>query len=389
MHAVKLFALAAAMASCGGTQTTQDGGPQDASLDSSRDAADGGCPSGQSSCGGKCMNVATDNANCGGCGLTCAACVKGRCTTTIATPALAPWAIAVDSKNVYWTSLGSCASDGGVPTGNIASAPITGGPPVTLATGQGSPSAIAVDAKSIYWVNKADCSGNGSVVKAGLDGSGLTTLAGNQNQAQHIALDAANVYWTTSDGVMSMPLGGVAGGGAPTTLASKQGASAGVVVEGKDVLWAQSGASYDVNSIAVGGGSPKKLTAACGAGSPCFDVAALAADGTNVYWSPLPGGTYASYNVVAMPLGGGALNTLAGMQGIAADITTDGKNVYWTTYGMFMGLGDTVVEVPVVGGTPTTLASAQANPRGVAVDATSVYWANSSAGGGIMKVTPK
>ena len=389
MHAVKLFALAAAMASCGGTQTTQDGGPQDASLDSSRDAADGGCPSGQSSCGGKCMNVATDNANCGGCGLTCAACVKGRCTTTIATPALAPWAIAVDSKNVYWTSLGSCASDGGVPTGNIASAPITGGPPVTLVTAQGSPSAIAVDTQSIYWVNKSDCSGNGSVMKAGLDGSGLTTLAGNQNQAQYIALDGANVYWTTADGVLSIPIGGVADGGAPTTLASMQGASAGVAVEGKTVLWAQSGSRYDVNSVPVGGGSTRKLTPACGVGVACAGVAGLAADADNVYWSPLVAGTYPTYNVVAMPVGGGALNTLAGLQGIAADITSDGKNVYWANYGMFMSLGQDVFEVPVTGGTPTTLASSQAYPRGIAVDATSVYWANSGSGGGIMKVTPK
>jgi hypothetical protein len=350
---------------------------------------DSGCPSGKSSCSGKCVDEQTDNANCGGCGLSCNKCVKGECTTTVGTPSQAPWAIAVDAKNVYFTSLGGCTSDGGAPSGMVGSIPIAGGAPVTIASAQGSPDSIAVDSKSIYWVNKSDCSGNGSVVKIGLDGSGLTTLASNQAQASGIALDATNVYWTTSDGVLSIPLDGVAEGGAPTTLASMQGSSAGVAVEGKEVLWAQNGKQYDVNSVPVGGGSTKKLTPACGVGSSCSGVAGLAADAMNVYWSPLGAGAYPSYNIVAMPLGGGTLNTLAGNQGIAADIASDGKNVYWTIWGAFMSQPNNVMKAPTGGGTPTTLATNQSNPRGIAVDATSVYWANSGSGGAIMKLTPK
>jgi hypothetical protein len=44
--------------------------------------------------------------------------------------------------------------------------------------------------------------------------------------------------------------------------------------------------------------------------------------------------------------------------------------------------------VPIGGGSPITVAAEQADFQQIAVDATSIYW-TSSAGGSVMKATPK
>jgi hypothetical protein len=353
---------------------------------------DGGCGSGKTQCGSACVSTQTDDDNCGGCGLSCkSGCKNGECVVALVTSpsGLSPWAIAVDTSNVYYTSQGHC-TDAGVTTGVVMSVPVAGGTPITVATAQGSPEAIAVKGSDLYWVNNADCSGKGAVMRSTLDGGALTTLVPDQIQPSSIAVDDKNVYWTTSENVMSAPLAG----GAPTTVASMQGSSAGVAAESGQVLWAQAGKADDVNRVAAGGGKPKVLTPGCpGMAGACGGIYGMTADTRNVYWSSISTTEYSDYALYSFPLAGGTAGTLAAQQGLLADIASDGANVYWTTYGMGSSteMGLTVAKAPVRGGggTVTTIATGQAAPRGVAVDATSVYWANSGKGGGIMKATPK
>ena len=78
---------------------------------------------------------------------------------------------------------------------------------------------------------------------------------------------------------------------------------------------------------------------------------------------------------MSAPLNGGASTVLASSQKFPAAIAADGTTVYWADSGNFNSDG-TVMAVSKDGGTPTVLASAQDAPWAVAVDDTSVYWVN-------------
>ena len=67
------------------TGSTVVGGPADAGVDVVTDMGPPACPTGQSRCGGQCVDPATDRSNCGGCGNACGlaqVCSDGACTLT-------------------------------------------------------------------------------------------------------------------------------------------------------------------------------------------------------------------------------------------------------------------------------------------------------------------
>src|SRR5512142_1283555 len=59
---------------------------------------------GETVCNGTCVDLQTDNANCGGCGLTCSACNAGECLVTLATNIPHANGIAINAIKAFVTS---------------------------------------------------------------------------------------------------------------------------------------------------------------------------------------------------------------------------------------------------------------------------------------------
>ena len=67
---------------------------------------------------------------------------------------------------------------------------------ITLASGQNSPWAIAVDERNVYWTTGGTANGDGTVMKVSKDGGSVTTIASAQPNPWGLAVDATRVYWT-------------------------------------------------------------------------------------------------------------------------------------------------------------------------------------------------
>ena len=353
------------------------------------------CPSGQTTCQGACVDLQTDNANCGECGNVCvvqapssARCTVGRCLVTLATGQLNPEGIAVDSVAVYWTNAGT-PSNSAVPDGTVMKVAQGGGTPLILASGP-SPGEIAVDGTSVYWANFGTYtahspSGDGAVMKAPLGGGSATALVSAGNPWA-IALDATSVYYADFRSVCRVPLGG----GASVTLVTAESYPADIpaptqlAVDAASVYWTDTFNGL-VLKVPIAGGTPTLL--AFGQEYPW----GIAVDHTSVYWTN--GGTSdidpANGSVMKVSLDGGIPVVLASGQADPSRIAVDGEAVYWSNSGTIgREANGAVMRLPLSGGTPTTLFLGQRGPYGIAVDATSVYWTSATAGT-VMKLTPK
>jgi hypothetical protein len=141
--------------------------------------------------------------------------------------------LAIDSKNVYWTTYYGVRVDGENYTTSVLSIPIAGGALAPIATKEPLASSIAVDASAVYfltfaqtdptrassgtWLMKSTLGATTAPVPLAKDDATASYTAG----AEALAIDATNAYWTADDSVRSAPLAG----GTMQTLVKVEGGS--------------------------------------------------------------------------------------------------------------------------------------------------------------------
>ena len=288
------------------------------------------CPTPQSVCSNRCVDTTQDESNCGFCGHNCQGnpCTMSLCQAsniaqvTVSTTHIA--SIAVDSTNVYWTQ--------GTGSGSGAyGKPFAGGTPVQFGTAV-DPRGIVVDLTHVYWADF----GNGTVSSAALLGGAPVRIA-------------------------PPPDGGALGG--PTALTS----------DAKNVYWVDP-VQGTVNQMPLQGGTVLPL--ASGRLTPM----AIAVDATNVYWVDYgstgnPGSVNKVPIIVNPDSGTPTVTPLAPSEQQPSGIAIDAANVYWTDFD-----DNTVNKVPIGGGAKFQYAVQQATPSAIAVDKKNIYWVNHAAG---------
>jgi hypothetical protein len=140
-------------------------------------------------CGAKCVDLATDPANCGQCGKTCpGACVAGACAAEVLLSARsAPHAIAVDATQIFFAEYNAV---------QVVAADKTGANPQTISGQAIYADALVIDANYAYWTTNNDIVGAiGATFK---NGTGSAQIARNVPSPAAIAIDGnANVFFGT------------------------------------------------------------------------------------------------------------------------------------------------------------------------------------------------
>jgi hypothetical protein len=371
-----------------GTTPTTDGATGPATDGSSSDAS-GDAPTGDAACSPS--DLLTDSLNCGTCGHSClgGACSAGKCQAFTLVPAqLGALGIAIDSASIYWVSyidaqILKANKDG---TGVTVLATDTGGAPFD----------IALDATNVYWTDQGGSNytdlASGTVstcLKTGGAG-GTALLPADLYLVQGLAVDQTSVYWAEMEnsdiGRLNRADGGfgylLAGFGDPSPNE--------LAVDDASVYFTTSdGVQKTPKNGPLVYGDPTQVVSDAAAlttyySSPNTGPWGITLDANNVYWTVQTAGLI-QYAPRA-GLGTGVPTSLASAEVNPIMITVDATNVYWTAGGPNSAanpndfpqyLNGYVATCPKAGcpaSGPTVLATGLHGPYGIAVDDTAIYF---------------
>jgi hypothetical protein len=248
-------------------------------------------------------------------------CTKLGCTTpwsvmSWVAPGLGAVGIATDGESVW-------ASD--YTNSRIVVCPKMGCPsdPQVVASGQQDAYEVAVDGTNVFWTTQAPPPGSVAMCpKAGCPGPPLSmaTVA-----AQSMALDATHVYWTSGAEIRSCPKTGCVGG-MPALVVPTTTSPDGLVVQGGNLYFGSADSSGQISTCPVTGCLSGKTILTSG-----FQTSYLAVDANNVYFTAAAGMTTAVYS--CSKAGCATPRLLAGNQRTAAGIAVDATAVYWVAQG--------------------------------------------------------
>jgi hypothetical protein len=352
----------------GDATSSGDAGATDATADAIAPLSDGGCPGETKACGAACFDLSSSAANCGACGTTCDdSCTKGLCAPKLLLGGIAsPFALAVDSANVYVIDRGATTT-----TGRVVRVPIAGGPPSDIATNLDRPFAIAADAAptvtDVYWSTHG---GTGKVTRykgaAAVDLPDKTSNNGvSGSKVRGLFVDTS--LWGTDDDKGGRVWRASRAGSidAEDTVAKTAILPATIEVKNGVAYFANraDGACNPTASILKWTPGSTSVTAVP-AGTCAYSMTTIAGD--IFYVERSSPGTLKKNGVVA-PL----VDQLAYPNAIA----TDNVTLYWTNQGAAASDG-TIERIDVAAPMRprTTIAKGRAQPVAIAIDKNYVYW---------------
>jgi hypothetical protein len=362
------------VAACGGQSdlTTPDAGDA---------ASEVGCAGRLTSCNGACVDLLTDDANCGGCGLACSTtCTMGRCVETLATTMNAV-SVATDGAYVYWSSTTQFKPCG--PCATIQRVPVGGGAPTTLAVAD--PATIAegpiADSNDLVWMTS-----DGAILKLPLGGGTPTKLA--TESSPPMAFASGIVVHQAGTTVADKRLDATpTDGGASVTFATVDQWSFpwAMATDGTTAFYALNGEASPVQALYSSAIAPNAKQVDVSIDS---DFASeLEVDSSFLYIATGEAiervqrdGEYRTVLVELTPCTSMCLGSLHPIS-----LAFDEQSLYFNDTGVKQ------IERVATAGGPVTMLAGSTVPdspggRAIAVDSKSVYWTTGSA---IMKVTPK